>query len=952
MRATAVICFILLLTLEVNGQSFTIYNYSVPEGLPSSEVYEVYQDRKGFLWFATDNGIVRFDGHEMRTYHTKDGLTDPVVFSFFEDHKGRVWFRTFSGILSYFENDSIKKYKYNNKLAPYVQRGLFNYVIDENDELWFTVRTTFGHVDARGAIEVLDTVTAQGVYCKKIGEHYLMDGSTRGDPHVRKLIIDGKQFPVDGLRSPYLNRVLRSVKWKEKVYFSLNREVYAYDGQTLTKVVSSIYPVISLSVDKEDHLWVGYMSGGTTRFSTDDCSSPWEPDFLKNKSVTKVAQDHEGGLWFSTLENGIFHVPNLLIGHYSLPSPSRIKSIAFNKDHIWVGKQDGSIFEVNVKTKDAHLVTKVEGPLILMFSNQKMLWISTNSEILVYDNTWKMQTRYTGVANDFFEDSHGNVYSVGGFRVRKFDASGKEVMSDTIHRHYRSVLTFDSLMFFSDRLGLHIRDTSMRILTTPRQFSDVKFSDLLRFNDTTLLLTTLGKGFVLMDYRSQTYKAYNTENNFIADNVYSSLLSDSILWLGTEKGLVRIPVSSFSDPDPSLTYLSKKSGLISDKIDFLIEADDAVWAFSDEGFSVIPNTFTKFTNTRPLFYIEEIKVNEQIISPDSKEIRLGPQQNNIEIAFGFISFNNPNILLRYRLSEKDSWIYTTSNKLLLSSLAPGKYTFALEYSTDNFHWIPAMASMTFTITPPWLSKWYIQLILFCAFLIIAYFYFRYQRSINREKHRYLKIINDHQQKLIQSEVVALERERNRISKELHDRVGTNLTAIKLIVSQLLKSYKEPLAPDVEDQFQIAIGELKEIIYGLTPPSLERYGLFTGLKNYIGKLNKSIPIAISLKTFGKEFNNHELNTIVFRILQELLTNSIKHSFAKHITIHMNAFDDVLNIVYEDDGVGFTYDPLQSGLGLDNIESRIQSINGTLKFESGNFGISYTIDIPVTINKEVV
>lgn len=952
MRATAVICFILFLALEVNGQSFTIYNYSVPEGLPSSEVYEVYQDRKGFLWFATDNGIVKFDGHEMKTYHTKDGLTDPVVFSFFEDHKDRIWFRTFSGILSYFENDSIKKYKYNNKLGPHVQKGLFNYVVDENDDLWFTVRNVFGHVDAFGNIEVVDEVKIQGVYCKKIGEHYLMDGSNRGDPHVKNLIIDGKQFPVTGVRGPYLNRVRRNVRWKGKVYFSVNQEVYAYDGQTLIKVVSSMYPVINLSIDKEDHLWVGYMNGGTTRYTTDDFSSSWEPPFLKNKSVTKVTQDHEGGLWFSTLEHGVFHVPNLLIGHYSLPSPSRIRSIALNRDHIWVGKQDGSIFEVNVKTKKATLVTTVESPLLMIYSNQKMIWVSTNSGILLYDNTLKLQKKYAGLSNDFCEDGLGNVYSVGGFRIKKFDADGNQIRSDTVHQHYRSLLTFDSLIFFSDRLGMHIRDTSLNILPAPRQFSDVKFSDILRFNDTTLLLTTLGKGFMLMDYRDQTYKAYNTQNNFIADNIYSSLLNDSILWLGTEKGLVRIPVSNFNDQDLSLTYLSKKSGLISDKIDFLIQADNAVWAFSDEGFSVIPNTFTKFTNTRPLFYIQEIKVNKKIISPDSKDIRLSPQQNNIEVAFGFISFNNPNILLRYRLSEKDSWIYTNSKKLLLSSLAPGTYTFALEYSTDNFHWIPATASMAFTITPPWLSKWYIQLILFCVFLMIAYLYFRYQRSINREKHSYLKIINDHQQKLIQSEVVALERERNRISKELHDRVGTNLTAIKLIVSQLLKNYKEPLASDVEDQFQIAIGELKEIIYGLTPPSLERYGLFTGLKNYIGKLNKSIPIAISLKTFGKEFNNHELNTIVFRVLQELLNNSIKHSFAKHITIHMNAFDDVLNIVYEDDGVGFTYDPLQSGLGLDNIESRIQSVNGTLKFESGNFGISYTIDIPVTINKEVV
>jgi signal transduction histidine kinase len=83
----------------------------------------------------------------------------------------------------------------------------------------------------------------------------------------------------------------------------------------------------------------------------------------------------------------------------------------------------------------------------------------------------------------------------------------------------------------------------------------------------------------------------------------------------------------------------------------------------------------------------------------------------------------------------------------------------------------------------------------------------------------------------------------------------------------------------------------------------------------------------------------------------LTNSIKHSFARNITIHLNSFDDVLNIVYEDDGVGFSYDPLQSGLGLDNIESRIHSVNGTLKFDSGEFGISYTIDIPVTLNKEI-
>jgi signal transduction histidine kinase len=730
----------------------------------------------------------------------------------------------------------------------------------------------------------------------------------------------------------------------------MNREVYSYDGKTLDKMITTKDPVISLSVDQEDNLWIGFMNGGVSRYRSDDFESSWEPEFLKNKSVTKVLHDHEGGLWFSTLENGVFHVPNLLIGHYAIPPASRTKSVVSTGNKVWVGKQNGTIFEIDAKTKEAQRNLIVEGPLTQMFSTQNLLWISSNTGIEIYDHNLKKIKETYGLALDYYESSDDKVYTVGGLRLRKFDNHGNLLRIDTVYLPYRSMLMQDSLFFLADRLGLHIKNKSMEMVAIPKDFIDVKISNILRFNDSTLLITSLGKGFFLMDHRDLTYKIYNSENNFIANNIYSSLLNDSILWLGTEKGLVRIPLSGFRKPGLSFTYLSKKSGLISDKIDFLVEADNAVWAFSDQGYSVIPHTFTKFTNTNPLFYIEELKANNTPVARNNIH-HLNHDQNTIEVAFGFITFNNPNISLRYRLSEKQNWVYTQSKRLLFSSLAPGTYTFDLEFSTDNVHWIPATSPITFSIVPPWWSKWYTQLISFLTLLILGYLYFRHQQSIYRQKHHYLKIINDHQQKLIQSEIVALERERNRISKELHDRVGTNLTAIKLIVSQLLKNYKEPLAQDVEEQFQIALTEIKEIIYGLTPPSLERYGLFTGLKNYIGKLNKSIPITISLKTFGKDITKHELNIIVFRVIQELLTNSIKHSFARSITIHLNSFDDVLNIVYEDDGVGFSYDPLQSGLGLDNIESRIHSVNGSLKFDSGKFGISYTIDIPVTLNKEV-
>src|SRR5688500_18089584 len=99
------------------GQSFTIINYSLPEGFPSSEVYKVYQDRQGFLWFGTDNGVTRYDGHEMQVFHMEHGLSDPAVFGFHEDYAGRLWFRTYSGKLSYYEDGKIHKYPYNDQLT-------------------------------------------------------------------------------------------------------------------------------------------------------------------------------------------------------------------------------------------------------------------------------------------------------------------------------------------------------------------------------------------------------------------------------------------------------------------------------------------------------------------------------------------------------------------------------------------------------------------------------------------------------------------------------------------------------------------------------------------------------------------------------------------------------------------------------------------------------------------
>lgn len=948
MSRLTLLCLLILLPLFAFGQAFTIYNYSVPEGMPSSEVYEVFEDSQGFVWFATDNGVARFDGQQMETFHLQDGLTDPVVFSFFEDYKKRLWFRTFSGKISFMENGTIKKYPFNHKLSDFNNKGIIDFVVNKKDELIFTSRHYFGKITTSGSTEIKEMV-GEGVYYKSIGDDFVLGASAR-TLELRELIIDGKPFPVSTSHMSYLNRVFRAAKWKGKLYISLNTEVFQFDGNKVTKVVDAKKPVICIATDKDDNFWVGYMNGGAERFSSEDFSDPWRPEFLDSKSVTKVLHDHEGGLWFSTLENGVFHVPNLLIRHYRTATESRIKGVLGLGNKSLAGDQAGNIYEINAITKESRLATSLEGPVLSLCSKEESIWISTNAYIYNFTNDLKNKQATPGNAVDYTFGDDGDLFTFGGYRLRHFDAQNKLLSENIIEVPYRSVHRTDSAFFFADRVGLHVLDHQLKLQRVIEDFSEAKISNILGLNDTTLLITSVGKGFILMNPKNLKHKMFNTSTSFLADNIYSSLIDKNTVWLGTEKGLIKFDKNRLAKGDLSLQYLTRRSGLLSDKIDFLVKVDGAVWAFADNKFSVIPDNFSKFCSEEPIFYLKGIKVNERVID-NLSHISLKPSENNVSVAFGFISYNNPNIVLRYRLSENENWVYASSKNLFFSSLAPGSYSFELQYSADNRSWISALVPISFVINEPWWAEWYAISAGFILLIVFGYAYFRYQQSIYKQKNHYLHIINEHQQKLIQSEIVTLERERNRIAKELHDRVGTNLSAIKLSVNQLLQHYKEPLAGDVEEQFQIALREIKDIIYALTPPGLERYGLFTGLKNYIGKLNKNIPITISLKTFGKETSNNELNTLLFRVIQELLTNSIKHSFAKNVTIHISSFDDMLNIMYEDDGIGFVYDPLQSGLGLDSIESRINSINGTLKFESGKFGISYTIDIPINLNKEV-
>jgi signal transduction histidine kinase len=938
----SVVFLFLSISQLCNSQAFTTINYTVSDGLPSKEAYEVFQDKRGFIWFATDNGVVKYDGFEMQRFTEGDGLPDLVVFGFYEDYKGRIWFRTYSGKLGYYENDQIFSYKYNHTIAKAISRSIISSLyIDSLDQLWFSTYTKasnnyclHGRISDKGEMEI-EYEERGSIYYKDLGTGFLLSSC-----HIsikKPALINDRLFRLnltDECR--YVNPI--AIQWKNKLYIARCQDIFEFDGNNFVKKFTAHASIISLSRDRQDHLWIGYAHNGVEKFITSDFTNGSTLSFLKDFSVSKVLEDHERGLWFSTLQKGVF--PNIGIKNTELPTGNEIKLVASSSNNVCIALSNGEVLKLGKEGKMLSSIIRTPPVIGLFIDNNKNILVTTEKEKLVcFDSSFHLKWKNECLMQYAFEDENGKIWLTGGGdtpqSVQSLSGVGKIY---PVQPYFLSrILVLKSKLLITNRYGLSITDSSFAKFEFISSLEKYKILNLIKLNDSLIFLATRSKGFVIFNSNTRTHIEYNTDNKFIANDIFDVIKSDEHLWLNTENGLIRLNINSLIENKLLYNVLSFRSGLISPQINYLASAGNYIWAFSETGFSLINKQHSKFSNRQPQFYLKRIKLNNKSLNGTGK-IRMAYDKSNLQISFGFISFNNQKIFMRYKLKSDEKWNRTLSRVIQLYSLSPGQYILELEYSVDNINWLHAYTSSSIEVLPPLWKTWYFQTIVALILLLIIYIYFRTQ----------IKIYKRHQTKLIQSEISAIEKERSRIAKDLHDSVGTDFTAIKMRVSQILKVMDYPEKNEVEQQFQHTIQEIKGIIYDLSPPGLERYGLMAGFRNYVDRINGSIPIKINLNTFGNEVKNMNVSIAVFRVVQELISNSLKHSNAQHINLHINAFDDLLNIVYEDDGKGFSYDSNHKGLGLYSIESRVQSIKGQLKFESGSFGISYSIDIPLSMS----
>lgn len=220
---------------------------------------------------------------------------------------------------------------------------------------------------------------------------------------------------------------------------------------------------------------------------------------------------------------------------------------------------------------------------------------------------------------------------------------------------------------------------------------------------------------------------------------------------------------------------------------------------------------------------------------------------------------------------------------------------------------------------------------------LLFFFISYQKKLLHKQLEINNIKQNQQREILKYTIQSQENERKRIAQDLHDEVGAMLSVVKLNVAMIERQTQDKantLASETKSYLDEVITQVRGISRALLPPSLEKLGLNHALEELANWVNKSDKIRVECWKSGEAFRfDPKKELAVFRVSQEVINNAIKHSGAKNIFIRTRFTEKTVGVIIRDNGKGFDIDKkMNSGLGLKNLESRMDMIDAGFKLKS--------------------
>jgi signal transduction histidine kinase len=331
------------------------------------------------------------------------------------------------------------------------------------------------------------------------------------------------------------------------------------------------------------------------------------------------------------------------------------------------------------------------------------------------------------------------------------------------------------------------------------------------------------------------------------------------------------------------------------------------------------------------------------IQPDNYKLTFPYERNNIAFSYTATSYEYPEktVFSHWLKGLEDDWSpWGPESDKAYNDLPEGTYTFHAR-SKNLYDTLGKEAAYTFTILPPWYRTWWAYVLYACAAIGMVVLIVRWQVGrANRKQEAARELERQQQRAILQTTVETQESERIRIARDLHDEVGALLSTVKMSLKlsqrKLAKDGVETSLDESTEMLDSAIGSVRQISHDLLPPSLESLGICAALAQLATKTAQLSGIPFECVLIH-EPPRLEIRTelTLYRVVQELISNSLKHSQATERRLDFSFRDSVFTLVFRDNGIGFDLAKVKesgAGLGLRGMESRVDALGGKLRFET--------------------
>lgn len=435
-----------------------------------------------------------------------------------------------------------------------------------------------------------------------------------------------------------------------------------------------------------------------------------------------------------------------------------------------------------------------------------------------------------------------------------------------------------------------------------------------------LWIGTHGGGLNKSNQSLTAFNYYNRENG-LPDNCIYTILDDKNgnLWLATNRG-----ISCFNPTTKYVRNYSLKDGLQNYEFNtnaaFKTSSDELVFG-GVNGFNIFHPDSVKMISGSPKVVISEFKIND-VDYPVSGNISLNYDQNSVSFQFAALSYvRSRENLYAYKLDGVNkNWVYCERRRFSnYAGLAPGNYTFHVKACNYNGVWNEQGVSLHFSIAEPFWKTWWFKMVIILSFLSIAYLFFRYRLK----------------------QQLKMELLRNKIARDLHDEIGSNLSSISLFSAAAKERYSKessrisPLLQKISEYAQSSQESINDIVWVINARNDAFENIIIRMRKRAAEIFEATNINLHInldEALNKVKVKMESRQNFYLIYKEALNNVVKYSNCKNVWISLKLKNSIVTLTIKDDGTGFDLDKIAHKNGIVNMQKRAELLKGYLDINS--------------------